>query len=239
MKLLGGAELGRRMTSTNTAAQLGLAMPKKFTYFGLTSTVGLPSMICLEVSGKPYEGKTITFDDWPKLKHSTPTGVLPFAEMPDGTVLAESGAIGRVIAGAAGMLGTGKDYGTSEMLVGMTTDLNKMVMEITPHVGNINVFDGQKKAAFAEGKPGVMGFLPKYKKFLLPSGDRFTASGMTFGEVHLFACLYCYAKGPFPEVAKGGLSAFYDRMAAVPGVQQVIQGKSKFGALAPHLLACP
>jgi len=137
------------------------------------------------------------------------------------------------------MLGSGKDFGTSEMLVGMNTDLFKQVMAIAPTVMTMKDFDGSKKAAFAEGKPAVMEFLQKYQKFLLPSGDRFTASGLTFGEIHLFACLYCYANGPFPEVAKGELSAFYNRMAAVPGIKTVIEGKSKFGNLASYLQACP
>mmetsp|Transcript_52225 Transcript_52225/g.93686 ORF Transcript_52225/g.93686 Transcript_52225/m.93686 type:complete len:235 (-) Transcript_52225:168-872(-) len=226
MKMLGGSDLG-------------LSMPKKYTYFGLATPVGLPSMLCLEVSGKPYEGKSVGFEEWPALKPTTPNGVLPYADMPDGSVLAESGAIGRVIAGAAGLLGTGKDFGTSEMLVGMNTDLNKKVMAIAPTAMTIKDFDGSKKAAFADGKPGVLDFLQKYPKFLLPSGDRFTAGGLTFGEIHLFACLYCYAKGPLPEVAKGELSAFYDRMAAVPGIKKVIEGTSKFGELAPYLLPIP
>merc|ERR1719378_588594 len=99
-------------------------------------------MLCLEVSGKPYDARVVAFDEWAALKPTTPTGVLPYADMPDGSVLAESGAIGRVIAGAAGMLGSGKDFGTSEMLVGMNTDLNKKVMAIAPTVMTIKDFDG-------------------------------------------------------------------------------------------------
>jgi len=227
----------KQKTENGHAAQLGLLMPKKYLYFGLATPVGLPSQCCLEISGKPYEGKSVDMGDWADLKPKTPTGVLPYAEMPDGTVIAESGAIGRVIAGSCGLLGEGNEFAMSEMLVGMTTDLNKKVMAIIPTVMTIDKFDENKKAAFTEGKPGVMEFLKKFPKFL--KEDKFTESGMTFGEINLFCHLYCYAKGPFPEVATGELATFYSRMAAIPGIKKVLDGKSQFGELKLYMMACP
>lgn len=221
------------------APQLGLEVPKKFAYFGLYTPVALTSQCLLEMSGADYEGVVVDFAKWGEIKPTTPTGVLPYAEMADGTVIAESGAIGRTIAGAAGFLGSGADFMKSEMLSGMTGDLNKKVMEMSPTVMTIANFDDAKQAAFNEKKAGVPEFIEKYKQFLTPAGDRFTESGTTFGEIDLFCRLYCYATGPFPEVATGPLAAFYNRMKDIPGIKKVLDGQSKFGTLAQYLVACP
>lgn len=221
------------------APQLGLAAPKKFTYFALATPVGLPSQCCLEISSAETEGVSVQMDQWSELKPKTPTGVLPFAEMPDGKLIAESGAIGRSIAGAAGLLGEGNDFMISEMLVGMTADLNKKVFAICPTKFTVSGFDDQKKNAFIEGKPGVLDFLQKYVPFLLSTGDRFTQSGLTFGEIDLFCKLVCYAKGSIPEVSTGGLEKFYKRMSEVPGIKKVLDGTSRFGHLAQYIVPVP
>merc|ERR1712194_247143 len=122
----------------------------------------------------------------------TPRGVLPYAEFADGAVLAESAAIARCIAGAAGLLGTGKDYCTSEMLAGMSSDLNKKYADICPTIFTMEQFD---KAKYEAGKAGVAEFAEKIAKFLLPAGDRFTESGCSYGEVDLFCKLNCHTTG--------------------------------------------
>lgn len=220
--------------------QLGLRMPKKFTYFALETPVGLPSMFALEVSGKPYCGQAIQMSDWGDLKPKTPNGQLPVAEMPDGSVISESGAIGRTIAGAAGLLGTGKDYVTSEILCGITVDFNTKAMQFAPSVFTVSQFDNVKKQAYKEARAGVLEFIEtKYDQFLLPSGDRFTKSGLSFGEIDLFSKMYCHAKGAYPEIAKGKLAKFYKRMFETTGIKKVIDGKSQFGELSGYLIPVP
>lgn len=222
------------------ATPLDLSMPKKFTYFGLKTPVGLPSMCLMEVSGKSYEGKSVTFDEWGELKPKTPAGQLPYADMPDGSVICESGAIGRTIAGAAGLLGQGKDFTKSETLCGIIADMNKCVMDSCPTIMTVKDFNYGKKMDFVEkGKPKAMDFCDKLAKNLLPSGDRFTTSGITYGEIVVFCHLHCYANGALPEVAEGSLKKFYDRMAAVPGIKKVLDGKSKFGPLGSYLVPIP
>jgi glutathione S-transferase len=215
-------------------------MPKTFTYFGMKTPVGLPSMFCLEVSGKKYCGKPVLMADWPELKPKTPNGQLPFMEMPDGSAICESGACGRAIAGAAGLLGSGKDYIVSEMLCGITYDLNKKAMDLAPSVFTADKFDYTKKQKYQAEKAGVVEFVEtKYDKFLLPSGDRFTKSGLSFGEIDLFSKMYCHANGAYPDIAKGKLAKFYQRMSEVPGIKKVINGESQFGELATYLIPVP
>lgn len=219
-------------------AQLGLATPKKVAYFGLKTPVGMAMQIYWEMGGFEGEALAIQMDQWADLKPTTPTGTLPFAVMADGTALSESGAIGRVLAGCQGLLGTGNDYVVSEMLYGMTADMNKKAMAISPTAFDVEGFDAAKKAAYSEGKPGVLEFATKYDKFLI-KGDRFTECGLTFGEVDLFTKIHCHVCGSMPELAAGGLKDFYDRMMAVPAIARVIDGSSKFGALSPYLVPLP
>jgi len=196
-------------------------------------------MCLLEMSGKNYEAKSVKMEEWPDLKPKTPAGQLPYADMPDGSIICESGAIGRTIAGAAGFLGSGKNFTKSEMLCGMAADMNKEYMAIAPTMFTVKDFNYKKKAAFEEGKPKVFEYCIKLEKNLLPSGDRFTDSGLTFGEVYIFCLLYCYSNGAMPELAQGGLKKFFDRMIAVPGIKKVVDGTSRFGPLGDYMIPIP
>merc|ERR1711972_1081550 len=59
------------------------------------------------------------------------------------------------------------------------------------------------------------------------SGDAFTSSGQTTGELYLFAMLFqmvkvkkdCFVNTP-------GLQKFYDSTLALPGVKKVVEGES-------------
>ena len=64
-------------------------------------------------------------DKWDDVKPTTPNGQLPICTLEDGSVIPESGAIMRACAAQTGLLGKGKDFVISEMLVGMTGDLVK------------------------------------------------------------------------------------------------------------------
>jgi glutathione S-transferase len=217
-------------------AQLNLTPPKKFVYFGIKTPVGMTSSVLLDIGGFDFEGQSVKMEEWGELKPKTPTGMLPYAEFADGSVMAESGAIARVIAGAAGLLGQGKDFATSEMLAGMSTDLNKKYSDICPTMFTVDKFD---KAKYDAGKAGVIEFAEKIAKFLTPAGDRFTESGMTYGEVDLFCKLNCHTTGAIPEVSQGKLAAFYKRMAEVPAIKKYLDGQSKFGALGIYMIPPP
>merc|ERR1711879_623945 len=109
-------------------------------------------------------------------------------------------------------------------------------MGVAPTVMTVKDFNLTKQKAFVEKKPAILECFKKYEKLLLPSGDRFTPSGMSFGEIHLFCHLYCYAMGAFPEAKSCCLAKFYERMLSVPGIRKVLDGKSQFGALAFYMI---
>ena len=74
----------------------------------------------------------VDFADWGAMKPTTPTGVLPVATMADGVTIVESQAIMRQCAGAVGLLGEGPAFVKSEMLIGLTNDLNKEAGKVCP-----------------------------------------------------------------------------------------------------------
>merc|ERR1712046_203289 len=102
-------------------------------------------------------------------------------------------------------------------------------------MGTVSGFDDAKKDAFAAKKGGLLDFIKKYEKFLTAAGDRFTETGLTFGEVDLFCKLWCYSNGALPEAASGSLEAFYKRMSETPAVKKVLDGESGFGKLATYM----
>ena len=220
----------------NSKSQLSCPAPKKLTYFGVKAA-GLPATMCLEICGVDYEAEKVGMDDWPALKPTTPTGVLPVAEFADGTKLPESMAIAHACAAAGGLLGEGKNFMISEMLMGLTKDLEKKVMGNVPTIMTVGDWTAEKTAKYNdEVKDDVLTFLKKYDGFL--NGDKFTDSGLTLGEIDLF-CKLTMFKNAIPEVTTGGLKAFYDRMAEVPGIKKTLAGESKFGELIDYIVAFP
>ena len=105
-----------------------MEFPTEVSYFGLKTPVFLPTLILLELGDADYKGHPIKGEDWPELKKKTPGAKLPFVKFQDGELLTESGAIGRTVAGAAGLLYSGRDYAKSERLVGMSADMHKTVI---------------------------------------------------------------------------------------------------------------
>eukprot|EP00929_Paragymnodinium_shiwhaense_P050693 TRINITY_DN25535_c0_g1_i1.p1 TRINITY_DN25535_c0_g1~~TRINITY_DN25535_c0_g1_i1.p1 ORF type:complete len:294 (-),score=102.87 TRINITY_DN25535_c0_g1_i1:267-1148(-) len=157
----------RNGTPVAGAPQLKCTLPKKYTYFPLATPIGLPSQVLLEMSEQAYEGVSVPMEEWAKIKETTVTGKLPFADMKDGTVMVESAAIARVIAAATGRLGHGKDYMISEMLAGMNSDLGNMVGGVAPTKFTVADFDAAKKKAFEEKKGKIMEHLDKYVQYLV------------------------------------------------------------------------
>merc|ERR1711865_464922 len=214
-------------SATEGSPQLDCEFPTEVSYFGLKTPVFLPTLLLLELGGADYKVQVIKNEDWPAMKKTTPGGKLPFAKFNDGEILTESGAIGRTIAGAAGLLYSGRDYAQSERLVGMTADMNKKVAGLIPTVftwgaETLETCD-LKQAAWEAEKAACIAEVDRFATFLQgDKKDRFTDKGDLFGEVDLFAKLNCYATSVFPEAATGTLKAFYDRFMDMEAVKKVL-----------------
>jgi len=223
---------------TKSEPQLGMTVPAKLAYFGLKAAA-FPAMCALELGEAEYEAVKVDFADWGAMKPTTPTGVLPVATMADGVTIVESQAIMRQCAGAVGLLGEGPAFVKSEMLIGLTNDLNKEAGKVCPTSFTVAGFDAAKHAEFAAAKPKILAQVAKYEQFLLASGDRFTECGATIGEIDLFCKLYMFSNGALPEVTAGCLAAFFERMSALPQIKKLLDGESRWGALGEYMVPLP
>jgi len=79
-------------------------MSYKVHYFDIRGRAELIRLI-FTAAGQEFEDIRITHEDWPKIKPTTPTGVVPFVETPDGHKLVQSAAISRFLAKKFGLYG--------------------------------------------------------------------------------------------------------------------------------------
>lgn len=100
------------------------------TYFAIRGRAE-PIRMVLKAAGADFEDRRITFQEWPALKPKTPTGVLPFVNMPDGRVLTESLAIARYFAFEHGFMGNGHwDVYLIERVMGTYTDIMDAAFQV-------------------------------------------------------------------------------------------------------------
>jgi len=208
--------------------------PQKIMYFGINCKCNSTPTICLEIARLPYEVQIVDMAaDWPELKPKTPTNSLPVVVLKDGTWMGESAVCKRVCAAAAGLLGVGKDYATSEFLVTMMEQLWKDLMfPNLPTILNKDSWTKEQTAKANETIPKVKEFLEKLEPYLKEKKDkpkdRFT-SRVTVGEIDVWHRLHQCVNGCIPDAADGGLKDFYERMSKVKGVQNFVEGRSKWG----------
>lgn len=164
--------------------------------------------------------------------------MLPFMELEDGTILPESNAIRHCAAQAAGMLGEGKDFALSEMLLGFCQDLQKEMFVCCPTMMTVGSWTAEKtKQVEEEVRPKVLAKLQQIAQFC--KDGKFT-SKTTLGEVQLWFQLYQCVDGPHPQVVEqAGLKPFYDRMLAEPGVKKLLDGSGTCGSLPNYVVPLP
>lgn len=230
----------------SAAPQLAQSEPVTLHYFGLKGAAGTTTIV-LEQGGLEYSVKIYDFPAWGAFKPQTPTGLLPLMEYSDGTMIAESGALARAAAAQAGLLGEGREFARSEMLMGMIADTWKLVGGNAPTImtvkegGSWN--DEKKKAWEEEFQPKIKASLERFGKVLLPEGDRFTTSGDLLGELELWYRLYQLIL-PYGGKDKlfgdvSVLKPFYDRVSELPGPKKFSAGETKWGQQPDYFCAVP
>jgi glutathione S-transferase len=217
----------------------GVELPKKVYYWGLRGGLA-PTCLLLEMAEAKIEFEFFTsYESWHKKRDEVPgrfpTGQLPAMELADGTIIPESGALKRSVAAATGRLGAGKDYMTSEALMGISDDLKKLVNSTAPNVMNMGIMGGgaktyseeQAKKCVEETRPKVVATLEKIAGMLEGEAkDRFTTSGETCGEVDLLWTLHM-VETVHPGIL-GSLQAFYSRLRANAGIARYIEGTGTY-----------
>ena len=177
---------------------------------------GIKARAQLAILVAAYAGQELIWNkepDWPGLKPATPFGQLPFLE--DGDVkIAQSGAIARYLGRKFGLQGeSDADFAQSEQLIEESQDIFTAVAKAQYSPNKAEAYT----EAFATEVPKHFELLEK-----LLQGDKFTSATTTgeiaiFGVINIILDLEAGALANFP-----GLQAFYNRIAANPGVAAYI-----------------
>jgi len=149
-------------------------MSYKLHYFDVRGRGELIRLI-FKAAGQEFEDIRVTHEDWPKVKPTTPTGVLPFVETPDSHTLVQSSAISRFLSKKFGLYGkTDCETYLIERAFCQLHDIRAEIRAIRM-LPEENKEEGMKK--FAENK-GIT-LLTTLTKFLQESGTGFFAGNST------------------------------------------------------------
>ena len=197
----------------------------RLTYFNLTAR-GLAVVIALEQSELDWEADIIPLSEWKARKPGQPAFVkqLPVMDIPGvattTTTIGQSVAILNCVADSGGLAGDGPDFAVSQMLIGEAEEWYSLVYDhaLKPLIGD--AWDqARSDALWREGgawwklRSRIGMLVPllaerRKKRSRSANGeedgvgvDRFTSSGVTIGEVNLFAMLHQAMTGPFPGAA--------------------------------------
>jgi len=216
------------------------AAPVKLHYFPLKAR-GFPALLALEVGNVNYEAVKVEFADWGALKAS---GKFPFdymagLELADGTMINETNAILFTIGHIARSNGgSNKDFGISTMLACKAAEVFTELTKAQPTIGSIKDWDAAKAKALEEWKPKADAHLDHFEKLCGDDG-KFTKSGKTTGELHLYSVLYHMRVSKFKTEFSPKLTKFIEQLEALDGVKKCIENKTKFGELGDYVLPVP
>jgi len=130
-----------------------------------------PIRLVLVAANQKFEDVRIEQADWPKVKGTTPTGVVPFVETPEKSILIQSGAITRYLAKKYDLFGKSElEYYAVEKTLFQLSDIFEELRKLffVPEAQYENV-----KKEFKEGK--AKGLTTDLVKFLAESKTGFFA----------------------------------------------------------------
>jgi hypothetical protein len=214
--------------------------PVKLHYFPLKAR-GFPALLALEVGKVNYEAVVIPFDNWPEAKASGkyPFGYLAGLELADGTMINETNAILFTVGQLARLNGGSlKDFGISTMLACKAAEVFTEFTKVQPTIMTVKNWDGSKASALKEAEGKFNDYFEQFENLCSDDG-KFTRSGKTTGELHLFSCLFHMKVSEFKTEFSPKLQKFYDRVAALDGVKKCCEEKSKFGEIANYVVPVP
>ena len=245
-------ELSAAMSAFPEAATIGLiyasmseakADTVKLSYFPLKARC-FPALLALEVGGVDYQAEVVQFADWGGMKASgvCPFGYLPLLTLADGTTVNETNAVLMTVGQLAGLNGEGaSEFGVSSMLACKSAEVFTEFAGKQPTMFSVEGWNQEKAAALAEWKEKCQSsYLSMFDKLCSAEG-KFSSSGTTVGELHLFSLLFhMQACGCFPiDSLPDNLQAFYRRLRALPAVARCCEGGTPMGQQADYVVPVP
>eukprot|EP01065_Artemidia_motanka_P002240 TRINITY_DN1104_c0_g1_i9.p1 TRINITY_DN1104_c0_g1~~TRINITY_DN1104_c0_g1_i9.p1 ORF type:complete len:506 (+),score=141.13 TRINITY_DN1104_c0_g1_i9:23-1519(+) len=164
--------------------------PMQLCYFDIMARGLLPAL-CLQISGMEWEGERPSFEAWPAMKNSKAFWQLPVLDVPGVGQIAHQTAIANFVARKSPRELEGPthtDYVTSQQLLQEVEDMfPKAVQRLANSVfGEPKCSSAETEQLWSEVLPVHMRNLEAMMRLRGVSKDRFTAGGMTVGELALF-----------------------------------------------------
>ncbi|GLC41833.1 hypothetical protein PLESTB_001693600 [Pleodorina starrii] len=205
-----------QLTSAET---FGMA-PLKLHYFEMPGRAEV-ARLCLTIGNVPHEEVLYEFKTWPEHKAKMPFGQIPVLELPDGKMLAQSGAIDRYTAKLAGL------YPEDPLQAALadqavfhladTWDLYAPTFRMSPE---------EKVTARQELLAGKVGEkLQQLAKLLESSGEYVAGDKLSYGDIAIFAGLSNLVSGFLDGVPTNMmdqypvLKAFRNKIASLPAIK--------------------
>merc|ERR1712070_626182 len=214
--------------------------PVRLHYFPLKAR-GFPALLALEVGKVNYEAVIVPFDQWAEKKASGvyPFGYLAGLELADGTIINETNAILFTIGQLARLNGGSlKDFGISTMLACKAAEVFTDFTKAQPTMMTVKDWNADKAKNLEEQKPKLDACLDQFENLCSDDG-KFTRSGKTTGELHLFSLLFHMKVSEYKTEFSTKLQKFYDRVSELDGVKKCTEEKSKMGEIANYVVAVP
>lgn len=184
--------------SASVLADSKLLAGSKLIYFGIPGR-GEAIRLALTIGGVEFEDKRVPFQDWGKVKATTPWGTVPVLELADGSQLAQARSILRFVGKATGL------YPSEQPLLAQRVDelmdaLEDLDAAITS-AGRGLPKDEQEAARFAAVSEGgaVYSLLAKIDAFIKAhsSGGYAVGAGMNIASILTFVTLGRVVGGVF------------------------------------------
>nr|AFQ35984.1 glutathione S-transferase sigma 2 [Mytilus galloprovincialis] len=165
------------------------------------------SRLLFAAAGVKYEDKRITFEDWPKVKPTTPLGSLPYLEVGK-EVLGQSLAIARFLAKKFDLFGkTDLDFAKINAIMDTLVDYRSEVFKVMFEKDEAKKAEGMKKLN-EETQPSVLKNLQK-----MLEANKCKECGFSVGKSLSVADLYLY------DVLEGAVTMKADALDSYPDVK--------------------
>ncbi|GLC41778.1 hypothetical protein PLESTM_001238600 [Pleodorina starrii] len=200
-------------------------MSYKVHYFAVPGRAEV-ARLCLSIGGIPYEDVHYTGETFPAAKPKMPFGQVPVLELPDGKMLAQSGAIDRYTAKLAGLYPEDPlQAARADEAVFLLSDFME-VKAVHPHL--LHAARGEDQGPTGDYRIAGKGKdkLEQMSKMLGALDGGFVAGPkLSFADLSIFSALSSVVSGMYDGVPANlleqypALKAFRNKVANEPGVK--------------------
>jgi len=203
------------------------------TYFDVRGR-GEVTRLLFKVAGVEFEDKRLTFEEWGKEKENMKSaGKVPFGQLPvlevDGTLLAQSMAIGRFVANELGFTpSTNLGKAQADMIVDGCSDFGEKI--VRPRFEKDEVKKAQLEEEAKAATPGLLKCFEDILKANNGGKGFFVGDKLTFADISVFNILnYAWFDPNDPLSSPEELKKFpilaehYERIKNVPAIKKWLQ----------------